>query len=815
MKTAFAARLTIASLLLTITVGLAPLSAQQPGQPTGATQSSSIQMTGLRDRVTVRRDERGIPYIEAKNDEDLYFAQGYVTASDRLWQMDLWRRLIRGELAEVLGKPVLNQDKLHRTLGFGRIIDATATKLTPEMRTVLEAYARGVNAFIESRTSQNLPPEFLILQYKPKPWLPADSLSVGKLLYEILSDSWKYDVMRAAFAGLPKEKRDALLPEISPLDVLVVGKDRAPKASNFVPTRHGAAFDPALLAQLEELKNAQQSAFQLAGFADHTSGDSSVWTQASNNWVVSGKRTASGKPLLANDPHIPASAPNVWYMTDLRGPNHHVAGVTFPGTPGIVLGHNDHIAWGATNLGPDVQDVYLEKFDKGNPRRYLTPSGWRDAEVRQEPIKVRKGFTDAATETQMHEVTVTRHGPIVLEKGGARYALRWPALDSNVAESEGLFRVNTARNWKEFTAALSKHSGPTQNFIYADTAGHIGYYGAGPIPIRRSGDGSVPYDGSTDDGEWTGFIAFNQLPHQLDPRSGMIITANQRVVGTDYPHFLTHVWAQPYRARQIFELLSSKQKLTANDFRRILGDTYSLAGAIFARETVRTMNAQKMDEKMRAAVNSFAGWDARLDSDSLVAPVVAQMRIAFRQRVLKAALGEELFNGFVWPTSDLLIDRIITEQPREWLPKEFTSYPELLRASYADARQALKKSLGEDEAKWTWGNMSPARFTHPLATAPLVGLQFSIPQFPHSGTPFQLGATVNVGGAVSMRLIADPGDWNKTQLGIPLGESGLPSSPHWKDQLDDWRAVTPRVFPFSEAAIAKATRQSLTMEPKR
>lgn len=812
MERRFAARLTTLLLLLTLNTSL--LLAQQPTAPAPAAKTSSVQLAGLRDAVTVRRDERGIPYIEAKNDEDLYFAQGYVTASDRLWQMDLWRRIIRGELAEILGQPALNSDKTHRKFGFGRIIDATAAGLKPEMRAVLEAYAKGVNAFIDSRTSQNLPPEFIILQYKPKPWVPADSLAVGKLMYEFLSDSWRYDMLRASLAGLPKDKLAALLPEASPLDVLVVGKDRASKASrNQAPVR--PLIDSSILERLSEIGAAQQRSFELAGLATHSTGEINTSAQASNNWVVSGKRTVSGKPLLANDPHLPPSMPTVWYMTELTAPGLHVAGVTFPGAPGIVLGHNDHIAWGATNLGPDVQDVYLEKFDKDNPNRYLTPSGWREAEVRREEIKVRKGFTDTATETQTLDVTVTRHGPIVLEENGARYALRWTALESASAESEGLFRVNRARNWKEFTGALSHHRGPTQNFVYADKDGHIGYYAAGPIPIRKTGDGSLPYDGSTDDGEWTGYIPFERLPHLYDPPSGMIITANQRVVGNDYPYFLSHVWAQPYRARRIHDLLSQKQKLTADDFRKILGDTYSIAGAIFARETNKIMRGQTMDARMRSDVDAFAGWDGRLEADSRVASIVAQMRIFFRQRVLKAALGEQLFKNFVWPNSDTLLDRIITEQPREWLPKEFTNYPDLLRSSYTDAREALTKSLGADESNWTWGNMVKARFNHPLAQAPLIGLQFTIPPIPQNGTPFMLGATVNVGAAVSMRLIADASDWDKTQHGITGGQSGLPSSPHWKDQLDDWRAVTPRAFPFSDAAIAKATREVLTLEPRR
>ncbi len=778
-----------------------------------STSPKRLQIPGLRERVTIRRDERGIPYISASNEADLFFAQGYITASDRLFQMDFLRRTVRGELAEVLGQAALSQDRRHRTLGYAGVIDATAAKMTPEIRTVLEAYANGVNAFIASRTDQNLPPEFLILQYKPRPWVPADSLAVGKLIYEVLSTTYQFDILRASLAQLPREKREALLPVTSPLDVLVVGKDRAKPKNAALP--HGlpppnAAVLAKLWRDMEDLQNLSRLELTVDGSLATTTNGPPTYTaiaEASNNWVVSGKRTTSGKPLLANDPHLPPFAPGIWYMTELNAPNFHVAGVTFPGAPGIVLGHNDRIAWGATNLNPDVQDLYLEKFDKENPKRYLTPSGWREAEIRREEIKVRKGFTDAATTTETLDVTVTRHGPIVLDQGGSRYALRWPALDASAVELEGFFWVNRARNWKEFTDALSRYQGPTQNFVYADVDGHIGYYGAGRVPIRKSGDGSVPYDGSTDDGEWTGFIPFEKLPHQFDPPSGMIVTANQRVVGEDYPYFLTHEWLSPYRARRIFDLLSEKPKLSTDDFRKIIGDTYAPAGTIFVRETIRTMKGQTMDEKMRQSLALFAAWDGRLEVDSRAAPLVAQMRMAFRQRLLKAALGEELFKTFVWPNSDTFIDRIVQAQPREWLPAEFSSYPDLLRASYADAREALTKTLGPDESKWTWGAMSSARFTHPLSSAPLVGLQFTIKPFPQGGTPFLLGATVNVGAPVSMRLIADLSDWDRTQHGIALGQSGNPTSPHWSDQLEDWKNVTPREFPFTESTIAAATKR--------
>lgn len=823
MNTRFAARVTIISLLLSVIAVLPPASAQPTSQPTAALQTSSIQIAGLRDRVTVRRDERGIPYIEAKNDEDLYFAQGYVTASDRLWQMDLGRRTARGELAEILGNLALEEDKRHRRFGFAQLAEAELSGAGPQERKTLEAYAAGVNAYIASLDAKTLPPEFQILQYKPQPWTSADSLIIPKLFFETLSTTWRLDVMREALAGLPPEKLAGLLPERSPLDVLVVGDDKKPASKKVVRTdtlkgvpngRASAWESGAAVATTKAL--AQDEAIESRSLA--RVGLYAEALAASNNWVVSGKLTLSGKPLLANDPHLAPSAPSVWYMVHLSAPGIRVAGVTAGGIPGVVIGHNIRIAWGFTNVSPDVQDLYVEKFDPTNPRRYQTPAGWREADIRREQIKVRKDFLSTDTNTVDFDVTVTRHGPIIYENAGKRYALRWTALDPKLNKGLGLDALNRAGNWKEFTNAISHYSGATQNMVYTDVDGHIGYYAAGVIPIRASGDGSLPYDGSTDAGEWTSFIPFKELPHLFDPPSGIIITANQRIVGTSYPHFLTHSWAQPYRARRISDLLSKKAKLSSDDFRAVLGDVYSIAGKIFTREAIKILrrdSASATDDNLRKAIAAMESWDGRLNSESTVAPLVSQMRVAFRTRIIEAAIGSEMATSFGWSNFDTTLDRILTEQPSDWLPKEFKNYGDFLRVCHADARKGLIKNLGEDESKWTWGNMVKSRFPHPLAQAPLVGMQFTIPPFPQNGTPFMLGATVNVGASVSMRLIADPSNWDKTQHGITLGESGLPSSPHWKDQLDDWRAVTPRVFPFSDAAIAKATRDIVTLEPKR
>ena len=773
-------------------------------------QQQAIQIKGIKDKITIYRDERGIPYIEAQNDEDLYFAQGYATAADRLWQLDLFRRTVRGELAEVLGvgpnNIALDQDKLHRTYGFTQAAEAELAAASPRTRAVLEAYARGVNAYAASLDPKSMPPEFQILQYSFRPWTPTDSLAVVKIFFEALSDTWRLDIMRQALSVLPAEKRAELLPEISPIDVLVVGKDTKAKGSSAQ-----LKVDPVSPEFLEKL--AYNQAIATAALA--RIGFDTDALAASNNWVVSGNRTVTGKPLLANDPHLRPTAPSIWHMINLSAPGVRVAGVAAAGLPGVVIGHNDHIAWGFTNVGPDVQDLYIEKFNPDNPKQYQTPSGWQDAVIRHEEIKVRKGIGSSEFDTVTQDVTVTRHGPIIFEGDGKRYALRWTGLDPTKNNADSTYVLNRARNWKEFNTALESFTAPTQNIVYADVDGHIGYHAAGVVPIRKSGDGSVPYDGATDAGEWTSYIPIAKLPAVYDPPSGIIVTANQRIVGTDYPYFLTHSWAQPYRARRIWYLLNEKPKLSAEDIRRVQGDVYSIAGVLFTKEAVKLLRPKltPSDDKLTATLEAFDKWDGRVNAESTVAPIASQMRLAFRSKILTAALGQELVRSYQWSNFDTTLDRVIKDQPATWLPKEFSSYADLMRACYDEAITNLTKSLGADQSKWSWGDLAKARFPHPLGGAPLIGAQFTVPPFPQNGTGGSLGATVNVGASVSMRLIADPSDWDKTQQGIALGESGLPKSPHWSDQLADWRAVTPHEFPFTQAALVQAAKEKLVLEP--
>lgn len=804
-----------------------------------ATQNQSRALAGLRAPVRISRDERGIPHIEATSDEDLYFAQGYATAQDRLWQMDLLRRTARGELAEIFGSSVVEDDKLHRTYGFARLAESLAAKVSPQTRAALDAYARGVNAYAASLDPKTLPREFQILGYQPRAWTPADSIIIGKLFAENLSSSYQIDLGRAAIASLPAERRAELMPDSAPLDVIVVGTDDAPNkpaprkspatTNDEVTTKRGvtrktvaAATTDQVAVQAEKvddrlatLREASRL-FAVSRRSLERVGLSMEGAAVSNNWVVSGKRTASGQPLLANDPHLDASAPSIWYMVHLKAPGLNVAGVTAPGAPGVIIGHNEQIAWGMTNLGPDVQDLYVEKFDAQKPNFYATPAGLREAEVRHEEIKVRKSLTGSAADSSVVpvDVTVTRHGPVLLERNGARYALRWTALDADAGEFEAFYKLNRAKDWDEFRAALSAYRGPTQNFIYADTRGHIGYYGAGHIPIRKSGDGSVPYDGATDAGEWTSYIPFDELPHVYDPPSGIIVTANARVVGHSYPYFLTHHWADPFRARRIYDLLKDKPRLTADDFRAVQGDVYSIGGAAFAKEAAKLLRqpgatpAGLDPAKVASTAALLESWDGRVMPDAVAPTLVAAMRVAFFRHLL----GEPYASQFTWGNF-IFFDRAVIEHPAAWLPKEFKDYGELMRACLADARANISQRLGADETQWSWGRNNPARFPHPLAAVPFFGQPFLIKPFPQAGGGPRVGATVNVGASVSMRLIADPSDWDKTQQGIALGESGDPASAHWSDQLSDWKAVTPRAFPFSAQAVASAAKEVWELKP--
>ncbi len=760
--------------------------------------TKTLSVPGLNAAVTVRRDARSIPYIEAKTDADLYFAQGFITASDRLWQMDLLRRVSRGELSEIFGKKVLEEDKQWRRYGFSKIAEESMLTLNPQLKKALEDYTRGVNAYIATLDKDTLPVEFKILRYQPALWKPTDTICIGKILAVGLSSTWRMDLIRASIQNLPKEKLADLINNITPYDVVLFGKDLTGNRSSRNEIRNPKSEiritnDDLAFAE-RDAKTRETSLSRVGLYAEDLA--------ASNNWVISGKRTADGKPLLANDPHLEPTAPGIWYLSHLSTPDMRVSGVTFPGVPGIVLGHNENIAWGATNVGPDVQDLYRETFnDRGE---YKTPAGWEKIVIRKEEIKVRPNPLLPATETQVLDVEETRNGPIITDEVGQKWALKWTARDPKNQEFEAFFLLNRAKDWSEFQNALKTYGGASQNFVYSDVKGNIGWIAAGKIPLRRTGDGGLPYDGATTDGDWTGYIPFAELPQLYNPSEGFIVTANQRIVGSDYKYFnvISRDASNPWRARRIYDLLKNNTKVTMDDVRDIQHDVYSNVYHELAREIVKREAASPENLAV------LRGWDGKMTADAIAPVLVNEVRNCLASKI--AADNSSLPS---WIVRERLLYWIIVKNERRWLPKAFANYTDLLKACESEAKITFEdpRRVTVDKTKKPWGQVFVANFQHPLAIAPLIGGQFTAKFTNVSGS----GLTPNVGAHVSMRHIASPGNWDATRHVIPLGQSGNPQSPYWKDQFEAWRTGTPAIFPFSKAAVEQNAREVWVLEAKR
>jgi penicillin amidase len=754
--------------------------------------AGELPLRGLAGRVEVLRDVRGVPHIRAESLDDLIFAQGFVTAQDRMWQMDLSRRLARGELSEIFGEVALAGDIESRTLGFPRVMDRAVGELDEESRRLFEVYARGVNAYLESHRGR-LPVEFLLLGYEPALWQPADSIGVAMNMAKALSTTWPYDLMRERIrAKLSSDLYADLFPERSSLDrpiaqpVALPAPVAAPRSG--VERAEGIVLEPSL-RWIAALAN------PVPGF--------------SNNWVVSGARTKTGKPLLANDPHLWHGIPSVWYMVHLQGPDMNVTGVTLPGLPAVTIGHNDKIGWGVTNTGPDVQDLYAENFNFRDPRKYLFEGQWLDAEFREEIIKVKNADDYRLT------VKSTRRGPVVSRDGNRDLTLRWTALEPGGARF-AFFRINRARNWDEFRAALRDFPGPMQNFVYADVEGNIGYYAAAEVPIRRRGDGTVPARGFTADFDWTGMIPFEHLPQSFNPPGGILSTANNRVVPEDYPYLITRMWMEPYRVARIFELLEQGSALAVEDMLRIQTDIYALEDVRLIQHLLVAAERRPPDSNdLRWAVELLKTWDGQALADS-PAPLICQyLRQDFLERLLQPKLSENL-SGYEWFMSSVFLEKVLEERPARWLPPGDADFDETLMKSLREALLKIGEVTGiRDRRDWRWGDAIAVTFQHPLGRAnPFLGRLLNVGPFAQSGTRTTVKSTLP-GHGPSMRMVVDFADLDRSVLNITLGQSGNRFSPHYRDQVEAWLEGRSFPMPFSDAAVNAGTVNRLVLVPER
>ena len=735
-----------------------------------------LKLAGLSAPVTVRRDAVGVPHIKAASIPDAMRAQGYVTAQDRLWHMDVLRRRANGELAEAFGEGALRADKEIRTIGLGDAARRSVALLPPDLRAELESYAAGVNAFIESH-GDALPLEFRLLRYAPRRWEVADTVAVGKLLALDLAQGWEGEAFRA-LAGdpLPKDVQDMLFPTLFEGDRVLFGTDNAPAPPS---------------AERET-------------------------ASGSNNWVVAGSRTATGLPLLANDPHLGLGVPSIWTAVHVTAPGLDVAGVTLPGAPGVILGRNRDVAWGCTNVHDDSADLYVEEFDPADPDRYRTAEGWERVTVRNETIRVRDGAISATSHEVTHPVRVTRHGPLV-EIRGRLYALGWTAL-GDAAELPAFARADRAKGWDEFRAAIALFPGPAQNFVYADRHGRIAWYSAGRLPIRRGGDPTRPYRGASPDGDWTGTVPFDALPHVVDPPSGVIVTANNRLVGTGYPYQVTRGGVAPWRASALYEALESRPSgWTADDMARVQGERLSIPHRDFARVMLGASARHPGDAGWDDVRTSLAGWDGRLEADSRPAALAVAAFRALGERAIGAKLAGRPF-ALTLSRRTAAVHRLLLERPASWVPPADRDWDGLLLASWRKGMADVEERLGRDRGRWTWGAMNHMAVVHPLTRAvrPLAAL-LNPPEVAMGGystTPNVLWVTPS--GAVeapSMRFVADLADPDNTRLVNFMGQSGHPASPHYDDQFETWTRVGTQRLPFTEAAVAREARNVLTLVP--
>ena len=761
-------------------------------------------VAGLGAAVEVIRDRWGVPHIFAQNERDLFLAQGWVHAQDRFWQMEFNRRVASGQLAAVLGPPLVETDRLLRTYGLRRVAERDLQRLDPDTRALLQAYADGVNRWLDSHRGGGLPVEMTLLGIDPAPWSPVDSLAWIRLMGLNLSLNQGFEPMRARLAAkLGPQAAAQLLPGYPEDGPVIVSGANTPPAAVPSPTQ----------AQVQR----QLSALLPGGVPP-------FW--GSNNWIVHGSRTATGRPLFANDTHLGLALPSIWYANGLHGGRFDAAGFSFAGMPLVVLGHNRRIAWGITNLCGDVQDLYRETLDDPKkPARYRFQNDWRPLQTVRETIEVRGGQPVSL------EIRSTHHGPLIQDeipdlKGGPPMALRWSAMDGNTMLS-ALRGVNLAGGWEEVRTALRGWTSPSVNIGYADVDGHIGYHATGLIPLRPAGDqGLVPADGASGAHEWQGYIPFDEMPHALDPGDGFLVTANNKVAGDDYPYFIAHDMADPYRARRIRERLLEMPKATADDMRVLQADTLSIP----ARELRPfLLEAQPKTDLERKALEQIRSWDLRMAPDS-VAPTVFEAWLGrMWEEVFADDLGEELMQAYLpFGVGQVpMLVRLLEQPGNAWIDDRRTprkeTRAEIAHRALAGAMAQLQGLLGDDPAEWRWGRLHTISFAHtPLGQSGIKPLEwiFNSPTWPLGGSPFTVNQNVHnpmnpykVNFGSSQRLIVDLSDLEKTLAVNSTGQSGHPFHRHRDDESARWVNVELHPLPFSREGVERVAEEKLVLKP--
>ncbi|MDD8030714.1 MAG: penicillin acylase family protein [Acidobacteriota bacterium] len=738
-------------------------------------KKDTLQIPGLQAEVIVNWDRWGVPHIKAQNEPDLFLASGYVQARERLWQMELLRRVAQGRLSEILGKPGLKHDIKCRVLGIPVAIERDYQKLSPEMKELLAAFASGVNVFIQ-QIKWDWPPEFMILRIRPEPWEIKDTLSVKHLLALGLAADLTSEIARMNLI-----KRAG----IEAVELLEPGLD----------------FPPDSEIRLDYLR---------------LGGVNQEFIQGSNNWVISGELTETGRPFLANDPHLGITVPPIWMEISLECPDYKVAGVTVPGVPLVIIGHNQRIAWGVTNSYADVQDIFVEKVD-WDKESYFRQGEWKPFSFRTEVVKIR-----GEKNSQTLEIRWTDEGPLLnphLLNSETPISLRWTIYEGDTTVT-GLYLINKARNWNEFCAGARRFENPSQNFVYADIDGNIGYYLTGKIPIRKKEAAVYAYPGWREDSLWTGYLSEEQKPNQFNPTSGFIVTANNNIAPPDYSHYLGFDWLLPDRKLRIEELIKAQKKHSLESMIAIQNDVYSRR----AERVKKVLNEIRLSEpEAEQARKLLIQWSGEVKEG--MAPAIFEVFWAKLQKLTfyddLSFYYQEAANYF--RAKEAGLEKILDDPDSDWFDlidtEQRESREEIIEKALLETMKELKKRFGQNQEKWDWAKMHSLNYQHLLGEKWFLG-------FLNSGTYPMIGDETTVKASLatndwqttigqSCRFIVDLSNLDNSLMVLTSGESGHFMSPHYSDQIPLYLNSLYHQWAFSEEAVSKIKSRTVTMVPKK
>ena len=730
----------------------------------------NIFLSGLETDVEIIKDSWGVPHIFAQNEKDLFFACGYVHAQERMWQMEITRRAGKGELSEIFGRKTLERDRFIRTLDLKEAAQRDYEKLSSKMKNLILSYSAGVNSWMNSR-KLNWPPEFLLLGYRPQPWSPLDSLIVKEVMALLLCVDYQSEILRAK-----------LVKELGAQKALQI-------------------LEEGIAAPYLEIEDVPLSELPMQ-----------LPFQGSNNWVLAGSRTESGKPLLANDPHLEISLPPTWYEIHLICPGLNAVGVSIPGVPLVMIGHNKSVAWGITNSRVDVQDLYVEKL---NPSRdmYWDNNEWKPLFTKEERINIR-----GEKEPERIEVSWTERGPVVssvLSKNAKHLSLSWTIYDGGRA-MESFYLLNKAQNWQEFVDALKLFDAPSLNFVYADKEGNIGYYLSGKIPIRAEGAALFPYPAWKEEGKWQGYLKEEEKPNFYNPKSGLIVTANNKIIPDNFPYYIGFEWEAPFREERIRELILQLEKHSVETMKVIQNDVFSKKGELFLPyiEEIKIAEGQSKE-----ALDILKSWDLRLSSGKEAALYKIFVDF-FHEEVFKDDLGEDYERfDLLFKSKRAGLLRILSDPLSVWFDKKETqaveTREEIIKISLEKAYMWLEKQYGSVDG-WDWMKINSFRFQHALGEVPLLRFLNRGP-YPLGGDAFTVklssssSLVKNLG--VSYRQIIDLSDFRNSVCVLSSGESGHFLDRFYDNQISLWLEGQYHPMLFDPADIGEKAAGILILKP--